>query len=131
MACLTDATGLEEEAIRLRNEIAGISQNVRALIDRNVRSGVEQSEYEREYQGMTERFAELERSLKGIEAECDRHKIQRSALTGFQKTRKSTKASITDFTLQLWNARVEKAIVNADGSMVFTFKNGIEIKQKP
>ena len=41
MARLTDATGLEEEAARLRNEMVGISQSVRALIDRNVRSGVE------------------------------------------------------------------------------------------
>ena len=80
---------------------------------------------------MTERFAELENRLKGIEAECDRRKIQRSALTGFLKALKSAKTPITDFTSQLWNALVEKAIVNADGSMVFTFRNGVEIRQKP
>ena len=32
---LTDTTSLEEEAARLHNEMAGISQSVRALIDRN------------------------------------------------------------------------------------------------
>ena len=128
---LTDTSDLEEEAARLRNEMAGISQSVRALIDRNARSGVEQGEYEREYQGMTERFAELEKRLKGREAECDRRRIQRSALIGFLKAVKSTKAPIADFTPQLWNALVEKATANADGSMVFTFRNGIEIKQKP
>ena len=111
--------------------MAGVSQSVRALIDRNARSGVDQGEYEREYQAMTERFAELEKRLKDIEAECDRRKIQRSALTGFLKALKSTQAPIADFTPQLWNALVEKATVNADGSMVFTFRNGIEIKQKP
>ena len=35
MARLTDTSRLEEEAVRLRNEMAGISQSVRALIDRN------------------------------------------------------------------------------------------------
>ena len=79
---------------------------------------------------MTERFAELEKRLKDIEAECDRRKIQRSALTGFLKALKSTKAPIADFTSQLWNAVVEKATVNADGSMVFTFRNGLTIRQK-
>ena len=127
---LTDTHGLEKEASHLCNEMAGISQSVRALIDRNARSGVEQGEYEREYQAMTERFAELENRLKGIEAECDRRKIQRSALTGFLKALKSTKAPIADFTSQLWNALVERATVNADGSMVFTFRNGVEIRQK-
>ena len=43
-----------------------------------------------------------------IEAECDRRKIQRSALIGFLKAVKSTKAPIADFTPQLWNALVEK-----------------------
>ena len=79
---------------------------------------------------MTERFAELERRLKDIEAECDRRKIQRSALIGFLKALKSTKAPIADFTPQLWNALVEKATVNTDGSMIFTFRNGVEIRQK-
>ena len=130
MARLTDKSRLEEEAAHLRNEMAGISQSVRALIDRNARSGVDQNEYECEYQGMTKRFAGLENRLKGIEAECDRRKIQRSALTGFLKALKSAKTPITDFTSQLWNALVEKATVNADGSMVFTFRNGVEIRQK-
>ena len=52
-------------------------------------------------------------------------------MTGFLKKLKTAQAHITDFTPQLWNALVEKAAVNADGSMVFTFRNGIEIKQKP
>ena len=80
---------------------------------------------------MTERFAELEMMQNCREAECDRRRIQRSALTGFLKTLKTTQAPIAGFTPQLWNALVEKAAVNADGSMVFTFRNGIEIKQKP
>ena len=119
MARLTDTSRLEDEAADLRNEMAGVSQSVRALIDRNARSGVEQGEYEREYQRMTERFAELEKRLKGREAECDRRRIQRSALTGFLKTLKTTQAPIAGFTPQLWNALVEKAAVNADGSMVW------------
>ena len=118
------------KASHLRNEMAGISQSVRALIDRNARSGVEQGAYEREYQAMTERFGELEERLKDIEAECDRRRIQRSAMGNFLKALKSTQAPIADFTPQLWNALVEKAIVNADGSMVFTFRNGLTIGQK-
>ena len=87
------------------------------------------AKYDREYQGMTERFAELEKRLKNIEAEGDRRKIQRSAMTGFLKTLETTQAPIVDFTPQLWNALVEKAIVNADGSVVFTFRTGLTIRQ--
>ena len=54
-----------------------------------------------------------------------------SAMGNFLKALKTTQAPIADFTPQLWNALVEKATVNADGSMVFTFRNGVEIRQKP
>ena len=127
---LTDTTSLEEEATRLRNEMSSISQSVRALIDRNARGGIDQQDYESEYQRMTERFAELENRLKGIEAEYDRRKMQRSALINFLKTLKSTQAPIADFTSQLWNTLVEKATVDADGSVVFTFRNGMKMQQK-
>ena len=110
--------------------MSSISQSVRALIDRNARGGIDQQDYESEYQRMTKRFAELENQLKDIEAECDRRKMQRSALTNFLKTLKSIQAPIADFTPQLWNALVEKATVNADGRMVFTFRNGMKMQQK-
>ena len=45
IARLTDTSRLKEESAHLRNEMAGISQSVRALIDRNARSGVDQGEY--------------------------------------------------------------------------------------
>ena len=131
MARLTDTTGLEEEAARLRNEMSGVSQSVRALIDRNARSGIDKSDYECEYQAMTERFAKLENQLKGIEAECERRRMHRSALLGFLKTLKSTQAPIAIFTPRLWNALVDKATVNADGSVIFTFRNGAEVRQEP
>ena len=131
MARLTDTSRLEDEAADLRNEMAGVSQSVRALIDRNARSGVDQNEYECEYQGMTERFAELEKRLTSIEAECERRRMQRSALISFLKSLKHAAAPISDFSPRLWNALVDKAAVNADGSVVFTFRNGAELRQKP
>ena len=51
-------------------------------------------------------------------------------MENFLKALKSTQTPITDFTPQLWNALVEKATVNADGRMVFTFRNGMKMQQK-
>ena len=78
---------------------------------------------------MTERFTELENRLKGIEAECDRRKMQRSVLINFLKSLKHAAAPISDFSPRLWNALVEKATVNADGSVIFTFRNRGEITE--
>ena len=79
---------------------------------------------------MTGRFAELENRLKGIEAEGDRRQLQRSALTNFLKSLKHAAALVGDFSPQFWSALVEKATVNADGSVVFTFRNGMNMQQK-
>ena len=127
MKRLTNTSTLKEESERLRNEMAGISQSVRGLIERNARSGIEQSEYERGYKSLTERFEEVEERLKSVEAESARRKARRSAMTGFLKGLESAERPVTGFTPQLWNAMVEKATVKSDGSIVFTFRNGVEV----
>ena len=62
-----------------------------------------------------------------MEAEREKRKMQRSAMARFLKSLKRTTAPVNDFTPQLWNAVVEKTTVNAACSMVFAFKNGMEI----
>ena len=65
-----------------------------------------------------------------MEAECEKRKMQRSAMARFLKNLKRTTAPVNDFTPQLWNAVVEKATITADGGVVFNFKNGAEIAVK-
>ena len=127
MAHLTNMANQEEASTRLRDEMAGISQNVRALVDRNARGDIDSNIYEREYRQLAKRYEDLENQLKAMEAACEKRKIQHSAMARFLKNLKRTTAPVNDFTPQLWNAVVEKATITADGSVVFTFKNGMEI----
>ena len=127
MAHLTNMANQEEASTRLRDEMAGISQNVRALVDRNARGDIDSNIYEREYRQLAKRYEDLENQLKAMEAECEKRKMQRSAMARFLKSLKQTTAPVNDFTPQLWNAVVEKATITADDSVVFTFKNGVGI----
>ena len=127
MVHLTEAGDQEEAITRLRDEMAGISQNVRALVDRNAHGEIISNIYEREYRQLAERYEGLENQLRAMEAACEKRKIQHSAMARFLKNLKRTTAPVNDFTPQLWNAVVEKATITADGSVVFTFKNGVGI----
>lgn len=127
MTHLTNMANQEEATTRLRDEMAGISQSVRTLVDRSARGDIDSNTYEREYRQLAERYEDLENQLKAMEAECEKRKMQRSAMVRFLKSLKRTTAPVNDFTPQLWNAVVEKATITADGSVVFTFKNGMEI----
>ena len=111
----------------MRDEMAGISQNIRVLVDRNARGDIDLNIYEHEYRQLSKWYEALENQLKAMEAECEQHKMQRSAMARFLKSLKRTPAPVNDFTPQLWNAVVEKTTVNADCSMGFAFKNGMEI----
>ena len=122
MAHLTEAGDQKEAITRLRDEMTGISQNVRALVDRNARGEIDSNIYEREYRQLAKRYEDLENQLKGMEAECEKRKMQRSAMARFLKSLKQTTAPVNDFTPQLWNAVVEKATITADGSVVFHFQ---------
>ena len=64
MAYLTEIGDKEEATTRLRDEMAGISQNVRALVDRNARGEIISNIYEREYRQLVKRYEDLENQLK-------------------------------------------------------------------
>lgn len=88
MAHLTEMGDQKEATTRLRDEMAGISQNIRALVDRNARGEIDSNIYEREYRQLAKRYEDLENQLKGMEAECEKRKMQHSAMARFLKSLK-------------------------------------------
>lgn len=86
-----------------------------------------QSECEQRYQSLSERFNKAAERVKIIEAECVRRKSQRDAMERFLNTLIASENVITEFSTEMWNALLEKMIVQADGSVKVVFKNGMEI----
>lgn len=127
MQQLTDTAALESEAAELHAEIDITSQFVRQVIEQNANMTLDQAEYEQRYQSLSERFNKAAERVKTIEAECARRKTQRDAMGRFLNMLMASENVITEFSTEMWNALLEKMIVQANNTVKVFFKNGMEI----
>lgn len=127
MQQLTDTMALENEAAELHAEMDITSQLVRQLIEQNASMALDQAEYEQRYQSLSERFNKAAERVKIIEAECVRRTSQRDTMERFMNTLMASENAITEFSQEMWNALLEKMIVQENGSVKVIFKNGLEI----
>ena len=88
-----------------------------------------QSDYQRRYDELATRFdtakkqlAELDAKRLDLRARSERLKTLLSSIT-------ERDGIMVDFDESVWNATVEKVVVNCDSEMVFVFRNGLEINK--
>ena len=83
--------------------------------------------YTDKYNSLTDRFHKAADRVKGIEAECARRKGQRREIETFRDAVLANDQPVIVFSIELWNATIDRMTVNLDGSVKVAFRNGIEI----
>lgn len=78
------------------------------------------------YKGLKARYEAATQRLKQIEDQRTERKQRRQKMLEFIRILEQVKGLLTNFDEGLWNATVEAVVVQADGSMVFRWKNGAE-----
>lgn len=103
------------------------SELIRQVVSQNASAALDQEEYARKYDSLTERFHKAADRVKEIDAECARRKGQRREIETFRDTVLANDQPVTVFSTELWNATIDRMTVNLDGSVKVAFRNGIEI----
>ena len=99
-----------------------VSELIRRVVSQNASAALDQEEYARKYDSLTERFHKAADRVKEIDAECARRKGQRREIETFRDDQ-----PVTVFSTEFWNATIDRMTVNLDGSVKMAFRNGIEI----
>ncbi len=124
---LTDTKALDAEAHELNGEIEIVKGLMKQAIAQNASAVLDQEEYERRYNALAERFNKAADRLKAIEEECAQRATKKKGLDAFSKRLIESNEKVTEFSASMWNALVEKVVVEETGEMRFTFKNGTTI----
>ena len=124
---LTNTTELDAEKESLQVEMGIVSERIRQVVSQNANAALDQAEYNRKYDSLTERFHKAADRVKEIDAECARRKGQRREIETFRDTVLANDQPVTVFSTELWNATIDRMTVNLDGSVKVAFRNGIEI----
>ena len=117
---------LDDKDVRECEVIAGLS---RRLVEENARLEMDQNDFKRKYDAYSTRFdAESARidELKTLRTE----RLQKAdAVSAFMFEIHERENLIEEFSEKLWLTMIETVTVFHDGSMVFKFKNGMEVRK--
>ena len=128
MDVLFDTKDLESEQDHLLQETQVVSDMVQQCIYENAHVALDQTEYQKRYDALTQRFDKAKARLETVMEEISQRQTQRAAYEAFLTAFEKLPDTLTEFTLDNWHGLVDYATVYAKDDIRFTFKNGQEVK---
>lgn len=128
MDLLFNTTKLEAEQATLLEETQFISDMVQQMIHENAHVALDQTEYQKRYDNLTQRFETAKQRLETVMAELDQMQTRRADIEAFLKSFEALPDTLTEFKLENWHSLVEYVTVYSADDIRFTFKNGHEIQ---
>ena len=125
---MDDAGALEAERATLETEISALVERTQEIIAENARTAQDQTEYEKKYNAIAQQYEEKKARYDEVEGLITTVKAQRKNVENFIKTLRDMDGAFEEFDSELWGSMVEKVTVQTDGSKIFAFKGGYEIK---
>ena len=118
---------LLEHDDKLTDEMSVLAEMVQNAINENAHVALDQTEYQKRYDDLAARY-------DGVKAEHDKVAGQiatlistKTAAQQFVSTLRGLPEKVTTFNPETWGKLLDHATVYTDGSIRFTFRNGIEI----
>ena len=123
-----DTTALEAEHDELLQETQVVSDLVQQCIYENAHVALDQAEYQKRYDALTQRFDKAKARLEEVTEEISQKQTQRANYEAFLKAFERLPDQLPEFTLKTWHGLVDYVTVYAEDDIRFTFKNGQEVK---
>ena len=124
---LCDTTAIDTELAELFREIEVVTELSRKAIYENARSVVDQKEWTERNNAYLERHRKASERVDELESAKRERLGKAKIIEGFIKDIGSRPLVIAEFDEKLWLALIDTATVARDGTIVFRFRNGMEI----
>ena len=125
---LSDTADLEREIERLEDERSILAQKIQQLIDQNARVAQDQTDYQRGYDELAEKYSAADASLTAARERLRQQETRNGQIDDFVSGIEAMPDGITEFQEDCWGHLVEKVTVFQGGGMKFTFACGVEIE---
>jgi hypothetical protein len=125
---LCDCTEIDAELEELRREIEVVSELTRKAIYKNARFAVNQDEFNERHKGYMERHRIATEQVAQLETLRNTRREKHKTLETFIRDIETRPVIIDEFDEKLWLAIIDKVTVLPEGRLVFTFKDGTDIK---
>ena len=123
-----DTNELDAEKTALEQEMVVISEMMQQSIYENARVALDQTEYQKRYDGLTERFGKAKARLEEVTAAISDKTTRQATIEDFLKELQSLDGMVKEFDPILWVSLVDFVTVHSKDDMRVTFKDGTEIQ---
>jgi predicted nucleic acid-binding Zn-ribbon protein len=120
-------SALTTERDELQNELLVVSELTHQCINENAHVALDQAEYQKRYDGLTERFDRAKARLEAINEELSDKQARQGTIEAFLDELKRLEG-VTEFQPALCYSLVDFITVYSKDDVRVTFKNGTEIK---
>ncbi|MCL2519097.1 MAG: recombinase family protein, partial [Oscillospiraceae bacterium] len=118
---------LETVQNTLQDEMAVVTELMQKCIEENARIALNQTDYEKRYNGLVLRFDTAKTRFEEVSASVSSKKAQGELVGVFIAELARRDGLVSDFDERLWFSLVDFATVYSETDVRFTFKNGMEI----
>ena len=117
---------LEKELLKHLHDYQLIVTAIQMLVDENASTAQDQSEYQKQYNLLVEKYEHTKNKMAEIENEIKDKAARRLEMKDFINRLRNTEKLLTQFDEELFLATIEKIIIQADSKMVIVFKDALE-----
>ena len=127
---LCEETDLIEKQERLLAEMEVLEGLMRKAVMENAETAQDQEDYGKRYDGYVVKYDKLKKQYADAQAERQTRQHKAQILVGMIESLRSAESTDIGFDEKLWNTTVDHVTVNRDETLVFTMRDGREIRVK-
>lgn len=120
---LGDTSKLEKEKLQLENEAEVLIELLKKHIEINAHAALNQEEYESKYYELSNKYEKVENRAEEIEKKIFNQKIKFNNIKEFIGRLEVCNTFITEFDEDIWNATIDKVMLDLREDLKFYFKN--------
>ena len=123
-----DTSALEQERAELTDELNIVAGLIQDGIYQNAHVAQNQADYNKEYETLTARYEKAKSRLDEVEAEIHDKNSRRKSIEHYLALLEERKDAVTEYEPYLWHGMVEFVTVYSKDDILFTMKDGTEIR---
>ena len=123
-----DTSDLDAEKTALEQEMVIISEMMQQSIYENAHVALDQTEYQKRYDGLTERYDKAKARLEEVTAVISDKATRQATIEDFLRELQSLDGLVAEFDPILWVSLVDFITVRSKDDVRVTFKDGTEIR---
>ena len=104
-----------------------VTELIRKCIAQNATDALDQEDYARRYAALMDRFGAAAAKLAELNEKKQARDDQACMIGGFLFELRERDEALTEFDPYIWAITLDVVTANSDGSLVFRFRNGLEV----